>query len=40
MKYILSLTVECLKKYFSIAHSEKEFISQAVALEEFLWTDI
>lgn len=40
MKYILSLIVELLKEYFSIAQSEKEFISQGVVLEEFLWTDI
>lgn len=40
MKYILSLIVELHKKYFSIAHSEKEFISQSIVLEEFLLTDI
>lgn len=40
MKYILSLIIELLKKYFIIAYSEKEFISQGVTLEKFLWTDI
>lgn len=40
MKYILSLIIELLKKYFIIAYSEKEFISQGVTLEKFLWTDV
>lgn len=40
MKYILSVITEIFKKYCSIAYSEKEFISQGIVLEEFLFTDI
>lgn len=38
---MLAFIVELLLKgNFSTAYSKKEFISQGLLLEEFLWTDI